>query len=61
MDKLLKPIGTEYWYDFPSDPCSTDARRKRFKYRVINHVLTIDGFKEELKAIDYQYKEDNHE
>lgn len=56
--KELKPVGTEFWYDFPLNLSSTETRRTRIKYKVINHVLVKKQWMEELKAIDNQYIED---
>ena len=43
MEKELKPIGTEFWYEFPYDPCSgmSCSKQSRFLYRVTSHDEAI--------------------
>jgi|GEM_PF-5596847 len=40
-EKELRPIGTEFWYEFPYNPLSPMATNKqhRFLYRVKSHEL----------------------
>ena len=34
----LRPIGTEFWYEFPADEHSTDPTAHRIKYKVVEHI-----------------------
>ena len=72
MDKALKPIGSEFSFDFPPSPNCTETRGRRIKYKVIGHTLAVnpetrqEELMEELKAIDSEYidaynKEGHHE
>ena len=53
----LRPVGTEFWYQFPIPMGSTQPYASRFLYRVVRHVngLTQAGrveLMEELKPLD---------
>jgi hypothetical protein len=34
----LRPIGTEFWYEFPVKPLCSDGMQHRFLYRVKDHT-----------------------
>ncbi len=43
MNEKLRPIGTEFWYEFPYNPRSAEGGNKqyRFLYKVKSHNLCL--------------------
>ncbi len=37
----LRPIGTQFWYEFPPDMTSNNPHKTRIKYKVVEHVRTM--------------------
>lgn len=37
----LRPVGAEFWHDYPPNIGSTDSRATRIKYRVVEHVRVV--------------------
>ena len=58
MNKELRPIGTEFWHEFPYNPRSAEGGTKqhRFLYRVKSHDLCLrfagDGVGELLECVE---------
>ena len=53
----LRPVGTEFWYQFPIPMSSTQAHADRFLYRIVRHRMAqlqngTVGLLEEAVPID---------
>ena len=46
----IRPVGTEFWYEFPPQEHSTEYGVHRIKYRVVEHVVIEDGLGREIKV-----------
>jgi len=47
----LRPIGSEFVYEYPPSPFCTDTMVHKWTYRVVAHVKTIRGILEKLEPI----------
>lgn len=63
MNKL-RPIGTEFWIEYPPAHDSTDCKGRRIKYRVVAHTKSARFvgdekgiLAEEIKPIEIEEEE----
>lgn len=50
----MRPIGSEFWYEFPVTQVDTRGVQDRFLYRIVAYDNTIKGPAERLEVVKHE-------
>ena len=55
----LRPIGSTFWHEWQQDPNSTNAKRFRILYEVIDYIKAEGMLSEVLRSRTFEYWTEN--